>query len=832
MATSAAYHLDGDLGTLLVLNGVALPTADSITRLPKVVVVVDNSGSMGAFSDNIVKGVVPACLKALKYPDDTIVTFILFDTYTRRIDCRLVDAKDLDMPYQGCTRMSDIFPVLAKVFRSTPDTDPISIIAVSDGHIDDAAATVLAAQRLACDDACALRKAPVSVSLIRLVTNTHSEPDTRALACLGILDTSSNHVAVCTVDVKGNAQVLSDLAKAMQTGLQFGCMGVSGVLSAPTPCMKRMPGDVGTSHLAVPMGQSSFVLLDPGSTVSGLMLNGVPFKVATMDLGANKDVLIAYLTHVETQLRMWAVSGAKDLGSALAWVSRLPPLLGAVVRTSGSMSVRDRAASILEKIRVAKATVVQRILALGNRGKLAALNSAQLASFLTGGVVSTALARRVTKHVDLDFDASCRAALQSLNVHPVSEAALSDLAATSFYSLDTWPESLASAQLLSVAINDVGAEDLLTVLGGLGVAFYCTQGDYPDPWTFRVDRVFLGAYVNEADLRSANTKGVLAFPGVPGSVINGVLPLMSLCPVSAVTYNKSCRVVADFHASISMRGNIAPVPGDRIAMAAAVLFALVDDFGPTRPLTLLETDTLHAVRSNLMGLLSGYSLEPLSSNLCLPDARPWLTGDLDVSALLKPFAALMAAPQTAGLRASPSKFTVALQALYEFAAYRNAKHVVRSMEARTAALHELLGIELGMCPPPGQPFTCPPLDYLHAVSRLSMLPWLPNVATFQAMARFGLDITPTDPVDVCSDHQALRLAAAVSALLCIKDSDRVDPHTRTSLTWSLGVDNAVSLQEYVVAAAADIWQAEYNRLVDLKETADYYKRAMAVAHFD
>jgi hypothetical protein len=83
--------------------------------------------------------------------------------------------------------MSPAMIHLEHVLKECVD-EAVHVLVVSDGAVDDKARTVQEAERIAVG--LRGRVAPISVSLVQLMTSTHAEPDTRAMTCVGSLNTA------------------------------------------------------------------------------------------------------------------------------------------------------------------------------------------------------------------------------------------------------------------------------------------------------------------------------------------------------------------------------------------------------------------------------------------------------------------------------------------------------------------------------------------------------------------------------------------------------------------------------------------------------------------
>ena len=517
-----------------------------------------------------------------------------------------------------------------------------------------------------------------------------------------------------------------------------------------------MPTDAALATITgVPLGQTTHLLVPPHVACDddeflGLRVNGVVVPPVTWLPLRNEHVLHSFLTFAHAQLRfMAAASDAAALDAAMAWMDELKTFLvaetaraEAAVMAAGAgtaevagvvgdlRTARQRIAALHAAITKSRKSVLQSILELRNTGAVASLNGRQLADFLQGATVgSTRVAKRAAKSdANLDYDALCRNALVSLrqrlnakrdapNCMAPRDALMHEArcmpTAVSFYSLESDADMLQAAVSLTDDLTpeeveqSVTAQEVLKVLGLVGVPYTARRGDLPDPWSFTVTRVHLGALLSETDLRvvAAMNGQSLKFPGAghgADAVVTGVVPLQSLNCTGFDMYMKACADVEDLHASVNMRGVLARVPFDALAQACAVHLHLVQGTPVRAPYTEATLRMANDLRRQLSCQLDRPGLvtyfDTIAKGLAGQDVRAVLTGANAISCSLKPLSVLLLSrsDEAQQARASLPHVLRAAFACWELDAYCAAKRTFKGVDARgdrIACVKALLGFD-------------------------------------------------------------------------------------------------------------------------------------------
>jgi len=165
------------------------------------------------------------------------------------------------------------------------------VVVVSDGAIDDKAVTVQRAEAAA--NSLKGRSAPISVSLLQMLTSSYAEPDTRAMSCIGSLNTAGK-VSITEVHTSASKSSLtSDAAIAGITEVMAATLGTSASETVPIASVSsqqvlhRLPGDAAVAQLSVTVGRSVTILLEPNTDLSQITCAGRALDVT--DLGPLRD---------------------------------------------------------------------------------------------------------------------------------------------------------------------------------------------------------------------------------------------------------------------------------------------------------------------------------------------------------------------------------------------------------------------------------------------------------------------------------------------------------------------------------------------------------------
>lgn len=859
---------------------------------PKVIMILDRSGSMGRHSHNIATQAFPGSLIELGYLPSDVIHLITFDTVTECSHLRVDKLPSINAHSRGSTNMSPVMDKLKKIFASDPTGD-YNIVVISDGGVWDKDLAIRNARIIASQ--IGNRASAINAVLIRF----GAAGDTQAIASIGQFANQGN---VPVIDIhqpsrpSDDAVALVNLKMAIVDGFK-NSTGSSIPLTGAS--FIRVPGQQSLNSVNISVGQSYSVLVDPTSNLNNIRLGNHNLnitEVSQTDITENDfSTLISF---VENQLKMWIIVGDRtnDIQKVVSFMSRLNDLLTRIKNTTQdnieiSNRSRDRAKALTKLIKSQTKTGIQRILEMGNQSNVARLNnmnSTQQANFLRGNLDVTSksarnLARRVFKNAngqEIDLNEMANNGLKSLRnqlnmnesqsisesfnrmqIDPFpmqidpSNPSPDDPKIRSFFSLDTTTDSINAG--LELPIGAVTADQVVTIVGGLGIAFRAHRGNYVDPWNFRILELYMGDtnYLLESDIWSVfqDNGRFLECPGRPhgNNQITGVLALRSQGSIP--------RPLAEIHASISMRGMIAPIPGDRLAMNAAAILWIAHSIGPSKP-TELHLRTLKEIIFNIRPAL--LLLDETSDGLSQDVPRAYMSGDRNFN-FLKGFLTLCVRPD---MKNFTNKTTV-WRALFEFLSYHVVRRYVRNKVGnynenhpnahisedyfRIPIINRILSItndEIATNPnrtPLSPVFETEmegdnlkhydQFDYNNALNEFSKNDLLKDIlgdineiiSCFRMVVNlqrpnnnynYNWQVPSIDSILGVENFKTYSLALAIQLLQCKGQSDIIDTNTRTMITPSLHTNAAAT--EFLQSVVRTAYAADYSERLDIKRAKE------------
>lgn len=788
-------------------------------QYPDVCFVLDISASMG---DHVRRSrmAVNAAMLQCAYLSSSRINFITFTCEAQQIQVNghNPSVNDLVTTLQhvlcsGGTNVAGVFPLLPSFLRPIdPVTaaNPKILIVISDGEIADKDQALAAAQRVS--QALGVAQVPTYGVLLRLLTSPWADPDTQALACFGSFCTENT--VLVDVPVHQDAEVgLSTLTEAIASGIRNAGIGASVNITSSdgTSIFRRLPGGPALSHLCVQAGSRTEVLVDPNAPLDTILIDGEPVSVVDGGVIDNEEAMSSILSFIDQQFRMRILSGqTENLLIMKTWLEKLQAYLSNVESVSlsgGDLSLASRAIGIQRSIQKRQGTIVSRILEMEGSDRVKGMNAQQQADWLrkaNDNRSGRSLARRAHKVAratgELNYLGQCQDVVKYIGSQPSFVA--TDGEESSFYSLSTGSDGMIALQTeLCHLADDLTIADVLPIAGLVGVPIAAFVGDYVDPYAIRPRNVFCGQYLAEADLwliRSQASDANVEFscPGHPDSNITGVVALRRCNPqLYDFMLQKSVRPLFEMQVSAQMRHMVSVIPQDAIALNVCSIGTLVQILALEGKLTFVERDTLHAMMENIMVLIGpkGYNPESfleMYSSLRHDDPRAWLSGDRNISNVMKVFAVLIR--YYVGENGQPDasvNLARVFRALYYLDTYYFMKRMVKGDDpnARPNLIKWTLGIDFDKHATPLRPLLEPepdnPAHYDTVVLESLTIPEGVPLPRYYSAWNSVLTQREAIPDDVETfggiSGPSIRAVATVQALLCASEGDRINTADRT-----------------------------------------------------
>eukprot|EP00746_Dinoflagellata_sp_MGD_P161668 gnl/MRDRNA2_/MRDRNA2_88896_c0_seq1.p1 gnl/MRDRNA2_/MRDRNA2_88896_c0~~gnl/MRDRNA2_/MRDRNA2_88896_c0_seq1.p1 ORF type:complete len:1106 (-),score=219.79 gnl/MRDRNA2_/MRDRNA2_88896_c0_seq1:221-3538(-) len=529
---------------------------------PQRVVIMDHSGSMGKWSQTMLHSVFPQVLSLLGAQPEDHLLVILFTSRASHHHMKVKELPKFNPGAQGTTNMQGIFHEL--LTQLDPGNPRVQLLALSDGDVHDQQQTVAAAT-----SAAAMLKSnyEIDARAVRLFTSANAQPDTRALASVLQLNTST---AATLVDLKND---LSLEAMANNMAAMFAESSNQGaVLRTGGPVLQSQPWSEPASEISVRLGKNTFWLTEIPEKPT---LNMEPIEIREeppMNQDTMNDILSDRLEFFLSQLRVLKVidteHAKEQINRILEYFQNLEASLAPAEELSKFLEgggLKNRATFLRKTLQRRVKSVVTMMESIAKDDRVRALNQAQQADYLRQmgtSKNSKALARRA-QTAGIDFDRTLRKEILQMRAH-LHE--LSDLDASthslSFYSQATSLDGI--KEVCEIAddpevFEGLLAVDLLRLFNIVGVPCLAPVSDFPDPMTYRLERLMAGSFVSVADLSMVELMGSkLKTPGTNIEITN-TIPVFDDLQIQRFLMRHAPSSL-EYICSIGMRRVLAEVP--------------------------------------------------------------------------------------------------------------------------------------------------------------------------------------------------------------------------------------------------------------------------------
>lgn len=243
--------------------------------LYQTIIVMDRSGSMGPAVERLVQNVFPMSFNDLSYKPDNMIHLITFGTQSQLHKVKVEDLLQLKtIKAGGGTLMKSAIDICQEVFGSLDNKQPVRLLTVSDGEIQDQPQTAAAAADLNIF----LNKFDPSFKInskaMRLITSDNNQPDTTAISSLLLLNNvPSESILIDIASNRSDDYIVENIVDLFKSD-NFGSLVD---FSAEEKVIKYFPfDDFGSSSLQIPPNNCSYIYVDKipenGFTSKGLQI--------------------------------------------------------------------------------------------------------------------------------------------------------------------------------------------------------------------------------------------------------------------------------------------------------------------------------------------------------------------------------------------------------------------------------------------------------------------------------------------------------------------------------------------------------------------------------
>ena len=542
------------------IGKVTLPTSVKKTHGSKIdvdtLVIMDTSASMGDNVQKLICKVIPNVFSSLHYKESDKITIITFNDFSETYTDTIENFRKSKITCSGTTQMRFAINSLKGHLEKSANKY-VRILALSDGDLHDQDLTVKESALLVPFTSGKY----INSQAIRFFTSS-AQPDTRGLSSILQLNTTTE---ARLIDIKGYDNINETIASLfVNDGLDKDKI----ILKSETPVFMNSPWETPLDTL-IYRDEIFFLKEIPKNVTLNNKSYGIKFEFGSPLSFDNFDVILKdkidyYINRLKVLKVLNTEHSSSEISSILNYFSNLEKTLG-VSDLMENTSLRARSQYYKNLINKRKKSVVIKMAEIANDEKVSKLNSAQQADYLRTMNISKnakALAKRALNH-DIDFDAVVKKEVRAMHSHISELSKVNDKDHfVSFYSKETTLGGIrATCELVDNGmLDDMNAQDILTLINIVGVSCNATIGDFPDPMTWRVDNIFPGCYLSLSDLLMAHlTSGGTELKAVGiDKVITNVIPIYDDEKVHKFLL-KYAPCILEYSASIGMRRIIANV---------------------------------------------------------------------------------------------------------------------------------------------------------------------------------------------------------------------------------------------------------------------------------
>ena len=484
------------------------------------IVILDNSGSMYGSIDKITKLFLPELFTKLNYMDNQPITLITFSNTSEIVTYDFSEVKKgLYIDPNGGTYMTPALENLKNFLENFNINKNIRILTISDGELFDQENTVKYSNEVV--KVIKQKDLLVNSQAIRFFTSS-SQPDTRGLSSCLQFSNVSNPILI---DIKAedyNYENYDEMFKS--DGFENNV-----ALISDNDSIKVEPWENFSNKIIIRKGENIFWLKkeDGDKLLKGDNL----LKIADLkdgqkvSLKTNLKDKISYNNYQniisdKINFYMKKLKILKILGSQKS-LEEMDKIINFFEDFENKLVVKEeiqkldnslnsRLILISKQIEKKKVSVANKMAQIKNDEKIAQLNSQQQAEYLRkidfNDKTSKALAKRAFVS-GLDFDETAKKEVIEISKHINELDGIDgDKLNISFYSTCNTLDGIRLVSKLpenKEIFEDITANDIIKLLNIVGIAAYAATGNYPDPMTYRLEKIYPSTFISVSDILTA-----------------------------------------------------------------------------------------------------------------------------------------------------------------------------------------------------------------------------------------------------------------------------------------------------------------------------------------
>ena len=485
------------------------------------IIILDVSGSMYDSIDKITNLFLPELFTKLNYKDNQQITFITFSNDSEIITYDFSEIKKgLYIEANGATYMQPALENLKNFLEKYNINKNIRILTISDGELFDQEETVNYSNQVV--NSIKKNNLLVNSQAIRFFTSS-SQPDTRGLSsCLQF----SNITTPTLIDIKAYNYKYENYENIFNSdGFESKIL----LKSDEKESLKVEPWDNYTNEIYIRKGLNTFwlkkeigdkilkgdILLKIDDIKNGKKISLKANLKGNITLNNFQNIISEKIDFYMKKLKVLKVLNSQDsleeMDKIIDFFQNFENKLIAKEEIKKlDNSLNSRLILISKQIEKRKSSLANKMAQIRNDEKVAQLNSQQQADYLRKIDVNDKNSKALAKRAfisGLDFDEIAKKEVLKISKHiseldGIDESKLN----VSFYSTCNTLDGIRTLSQLpkkKEIFDDLTANDIIKLLNIVGIAAYSTVGNYPDPMTYRLEKIYPSTFISISDILTA-----------------------------------------------------------------------------------------------------------------------------------------------------------------------------------------------------------------------------------------------------------------------------------------------------------------------------------------
>ena len=594
---------------ITIKNNISNLNSTSLSNIPKMIIILDISGSMSGQVERFIQKIIPDVLNKIYGTNSSysigLITFSSFGNVNFYEGNSEKISKLIDITANGATYMSCAVDMLYTTISSKKFENEIyRILTITDGELHDQDETMKSADKL--KKLFLEKNFVVNSQSVRLLTG-YDEPDTRGMSSMLQLSTNGKPMIIdinCNdLDDKKISLLISNLF--INDGL-----GDSVILESTLKenCLQEEPWSSPKNSIYLFSGNNSFwinlkiskeeICKEIENNFIVNYKDGTKSKIKcyiTDDIGIDnyQDLIKDKIDFYFKQLKVFKVVNTEDslnkMDKIIEFFNNLEENIfskNAQPKNSTQFKLYERTQALRTIIKRRQISITNKMREIKNDDKINQLNSRQQAEYLREININDKTGKNLAKRAlggGIDFDKIVRKEVEEMANHINELNSVDETKLTpSFYSTcNTLDGIKAVISFYHEAKKDgifqeITANDILKIINIVGVAANSTIGNFPDPMTYRIKSLYPGTFISLSDILTAYgiTGGQNLKEIGSQNEINTTIPYFEDEKIEKFLIKYAPKLL-EYSASIGMRRILAEIPYTNEYTILAGLWAMI-----------------------------------------------------------------------------------------------------------------------------------------------------------------------------------------------------------------------------------------------------------------